>query len=136
MSRATPDRPASSTRRSTVPVPPVPALLAALAAPLLLGPSLSGTPSGTGRPSVGDAASPWPGSTIVAVEGDARYGFSVTRLDGSVEHPPTLSEATAECEEHDDPTDAAVCVARVETRYAGLDDVRLSLEWARRDADR
>ncbi|WP_370185647.1 hypothetical protein [Aeromicrobium sp.] len=111
-----------------MPVPPVPALLAALAAPVLLGPALPGTPT--------DAREPWPGSTIVAVEGDARHGFSVTRLDGSVEHPPTLSEATAECEEHDDPTDVAVCVARVETRYAGLDDLRLSLGWAQRDADR
>jgi hypothetical protein len=115
-----------------VPVPPVPALLAALAAPFLFSPALPGAPSSPGAPSAGDAAPPWPGSTIVAVEGDARYGFSVTRLDGSVEHPPTLSEATAECEEHDDPTDVAVCVARVETRYAGLDDVRLSLGWAQR----
>lgn len=111
-----------------MPVPPVPALLAALAAPVLLGPALSGTPS--------RASDPWPSSTIVAVEGDARHGFSVTRLDGGVEHPPTLSEATAECEEHDDPTDVAVCVARVETRYAGLDDLRLSLGWAQRDVDR
>ncbi len=118
-----------------MPVPPVPALLAALSAPLLFGPGLSGTPSAAGAPSPGDAAPPWPGSTIVAVEGDARHGFSLTRLDGTVEHPPTLSEATAECEEHDDPTEAAVCVARVETRYAGLDDVRLSLGWAQRDAD-
>lgn len=112
----------------TVPVPPVPALLAALVAPLLASPVLPG-PGTVPAPT---EAGPWPGSTIVAVEGDARHGFSVTRLDGSVEHPPTLSEATAECEEHDDPTHAAVCVAQVETRYAGLDDVRLSLEWAQR----
>lgn len=71
-----------------------------------------------------------PGHTIVAVEGDAENGFSVFRLDGSSEHPPTLSESTAECHEHDDPTDVAVCVAEVETRFEGLADVQLSLRWA------
>lgn len=71
-----------------------------------------------------------PGHTIVAVEGDAENGFSVFRLDGSSEHPPTLSESTAECHEHDDPTDVAVCVAEVETRLEGLSDVQLSLRWA------
>ncbi|KQO36248.1 hypothetical protein [Aeromicrobium sp. Leaf245] len=71
-----------------------------------------------------------PGHTIVAVEGDAENGFSVFRLDGSSEHPPTLSESTAECHEHDDPTDVAVCLAEVETRFEGLTDVQLSLRWA------
>lgn len=71
-----------------------------------------------------------PGHTIVAVEGDAENGFSVFRLDGSSEHPPTLSESTAECHEYDDPTDAAVCVAEVETRFEGLADVQLSLRWS------
>lgn len=66
----------------------------------------------------------------MAVEGDAENGFSVFRLDGSSEHPPTLSESTAECHEHDDPTDVAVCVAEVETRFEGLTDVQLSLRWA------
>ncbi|KQP84242.1 hypothetical protein ASF35_04740 [Aeromicrobium sp. Leaf291] len=71
-----------------------------------------------------------PGHTIVAVEGDAENGFSVFRLDGSSEHPPTLSESTAECHEHDDPTDVVVCLAEVETRLEGLADVQLSLRWA------
>lgn len=71
-----------------------------------------------------------PGQTIVAVEGDADNGFSVFRLDGSSEHPPTLSESTAECHEHDDPTEVAVCVAEVETRFEGLADVQLSLRWS------
>lgn len=73
-----------------------------------------------------------PAHTIVAVEGDAENGFSVFRLDGSSEHPPTLSESTAECHEYDDPIDVAVCVAEVETRFEGLADVQLSLAWARR----
>ena len=71
-----------------------------------------------------------PGHTIVQVEGDAENGFSVLRLDGSSEHPPTLSESTAECEEYDDPVRVAVCVAEVETSFAGLADVQLSLRWA------
>lgn len=71
-----------------------------------------------------------PGRTIVAVEGDAENGFSVFRLDGTSDHPPTLSESTAECHEYDDPTRVAVCVAEVETSFAGLADVQLSLAWA------
>lgn len=106
-----------------LPVRPVPALLAATAAALA-----------PFTPALGAGASPTgpdlPSHTIVAVEGDARNGFGITRLDGSTEYPPTLSESTAECSEHDDPTDAAVCVAQVETRYAGLADLQLSLSWA------
>lgn len=103
-----------------MPVPPVPALLAALVA------ATTGAPAPTPAPT----PAPLPDRTIVAVEGDARNGFSITRLDGSTEHPPTLSESTAECEELDDGTDVAVCVAEVRTRYAGLADVQLSLRWA------
>jgi hypothetical protein len=104
-----------------VPVPPVPALLAAVAGlvPLVAVPSAGPSP-----------APPLPGHTIVAVEGDAENGFGITRLDGSTEHPPTLSESTAECTEYDDPTEAAVCEAEVRTRYAGLADLQLSLRWA------
>ena len=80
------------------------------------------------RPDPGDL----PGRTIVAVEGDAENGFSVFRLDGTSEHPPTLSESTAECEEYDDATEAAVCIAEVRTSFAGLADVQLSLAWAQR----
>lgn len=74
----------------------------------------------------------FPGHTIVEVEGDAANGFSVFRLDGTSEHPPTLSESTAECEEYDSPTRVAVCVAEVETRFADLADLQLSLRWAQR----
>lgn len=73
-----------------------------------------------------------PGRTIVAVEGDAENGFSVFRLDGTSEHPPTLSESTAECEEYDDATEVAVCIAEVRTSFAGLADVQLSPAWAQR----
>ena len=72
----------------------------------------------------------FPGHTIVSVEGDAANGFTVHRLDGSSEHPPTLSESTAECEEYDRAIDVAVCIAEVETWFDGLADLRLSLRWA------
>lgn len=105
------------TRAATLTVAPV----LAAAAGLLGSAALADPPSSRHR---------LPGHTIVAVEGDAENGFSVFRLDGSSEHPPTLSESTAECHEHDDPTDVAVCVAEVETRFEGLADVQLSLRWA------
>ncbi|MEH3032571.1 MAG: hypothetical protein PGN07_00660 [Aeromicrobium erythreum] len=78
-----------------------------------------------------DEATRFPGRTIVEVEGDARNGFTIHRLDGSTESPPTLSESFAECGEYDDRTQVAVCRAEVRTRYAGLADVKRSLRWAR-----
>ncbi len=37
------------------------------------------------------------GDTVVSVEGDADYGFTIHHYDGTVLSPPTLSETTAEC---------------------------------------
>jgi hypothetical protein len=102
-------------------------LAALLAAVPLLG---AGAAVAEHRPGPDPDRPSLPGHTIVKVEGDAENGFSVHRLDGSSEHPPTLSESTAECEEYDDPVRVAVCVAEVETSFEGLADVQLSLRWA------
>lgn len=106
------------------------ALLACLTG--LLGGAAVPAPERPPRP----AGSTLPGHTIVAVEGDAENGFGITRLDGGTEYPPTLSESVAECEEHDDATQVAVCVAEVRTRYAGLADVQLSLRWSQERGSR
>lgn len=113
-------------RRATL----VPALLAVplLAVPLVSVPLAAS--AGDGPRPASPRADDLPGETIVAVEGDAAFGFTVRRLDGSTEHPPTLSESVAECHEYDDPTQVAVCVAEVETTFAGLADVQRSLRWA------
>lgn len=77
-----------------------------------------------------------PPETIVAVEGDAENGFTVRRHDGSAEHPPTLSEALAECGEYDTEVDVAVCDAEVTTWYRDLGDLQFALRWARHEAAR
>lgn len=78
-------------------------------------------------------APPWPGETVVAIEGDAANGFSIHRLDGTSEHPPTLSETTAECEEYDTEVAVAVCVAETRAWFDALAEHQLSLAWALHD---
>lgn len=75
-----------------------------------------------------------PGDTVVAVEGDADNGFTIEHHDGTTLHPPTLSEATAECGEYDAEVQVAVCVAEVETWYRDLADLQAAIAWARHDA--
>lgn len=83
-----------------------------------------------------DRAPGWvpPGDTVVAVTGDADNGFSIEHHDGSTLHPPTLSEATAECGEHDTEVQVAVCTTEVETWYRDLADLQVAIAWARHDA--
>lgn len=78
----------------------------------------------------------WPGETVVAIEGDAANGFSIHRLDGTSDHPPTLSETTAECEEYDTEVAVAVCVAETRAWFDALAEHQLSLSWALSERDR
>lgn len=71
-----------------------------------------------------------PPHTIVEVTGDAENGFSIHRYDGSSQHPPTLSEASAECGEYDTEVAVAVCDAEVATWYRDLAELQLALAWA------
>lgn len=66
----------------------------------------------------------------MAIEGDAANGFSIHRLDGSSQHPPTLSETTAECGEYDTEVAVAVCVAEARAWFDALAEHQLSLHWA------
>ncbi len=113
-----PVRPLRSVARPLVTVTALAAVTGlAVGATTLAGAAALGTPSAHGR-------------TIVAVEGDAANGFSVYRLDGTSEHPPTRSESLAECQEYDDPTDVAVCAAEVRTELEWIAEVQRSLDWA------
>lgn len=90
--------------------------------------------SGAGA-ALAPAPSPWPGETVVAIEGDAANGFSIHRLDGTSDHPPTASETTAECEEYDTEVAVAVCLAETRARFDALAEHQLSLSWALSERD-
>lgn len=96
---------------------------------LVSGCSLLAVSAGAGA-APAPAASSWPGETVVAIEGDAANGFSIHRLDGTSEHPPTLSETAAECEEYDTEVAVAVCLAQTHARFDALAQHQLSLSWA------
>ncbi|MGH3362705.1 MAG: hypothetical protein ACRDOM_09645 [Nocardioides sp.] len=88
-----------------------------------VGTALAGTPSGWVPP-------PPPDDTIVRVEGDAENGFGIHYYDGSSLHPPTDSEARAECDEYDRRVARVRCRTQVRTWYRDLADLRQALEWA------
>ncbi len=86
--------------------------------------------AGAGAAPVGPTPPSWPGETVVAIEGDAANGFSIHRLDGSSDHPPTRSETTAECEEYDTEIGVEVCLAETRAWFDALAEHQLSLSWA------
>lgn len=108
------------------------ATAAAVLGTTLVGAATAGVQAGPGT------ARAWtpPADTIVEVTGDAANGFSIRRFDGSTLHPPTDSEAAAECSEYDTEVQVAVCNAEVETWYRDLADLQVALRWARYDAGR
>jgi hypothetical protein len=81
-------------------------------------------------PAVSDPAGP-PPDTIVAVAGDAANGFDISYADGTSIHPPTDSEAMAECSEYDTRVDRVRCRTEVRTWYRDLADLQQALAWAR-----
>ena len=109
-------------------------LLALLAASLTASLGATDGAAARGRP----PAPRWepPPDTIVAVDGDADLGFTIHRYDGSTLSPPTLSETTAECTEHDTAVRVAVCQTEAETWFRDLADLQAALAWARYDAAR
>lgn len=104
----------------------------------LLGASLGASVGATGGAAARErpAAPRWepPPDTIVAVDGDADLGFTIHRYDGSTLSPPTRSETTAECTEHDTPVRVAACQAEADTWFRDLADLQAALAWARYDA--
>ncbi|TYL49999.1 hypothetical protein FXB39_10020 [Nocardioides sp. BGMRC 2183] len=85
------------------------------------------------------AASPEPrtparlaGQTIVEVSGNAANGFSIHRLNGTTEYPPTDSEAMAECSEYDKRWRKARCRAEVRQWYADLGELRRTINYYQR----
>lgn len=71
------------------------------------------------------------GDTIVEVTGNREDGFTIRHYDGSVDHPPTISEARAECLEYDTRLDRVRC--RVETRvwYRDLGQIKRAIAYAK-----
>jgi hypothetical protein len=86
---------------------------------------------GLGVAAVAGGGSP-PGDTIVAVTGNAANGFDIRHYDGSTLHPPTGSEASAECGEYDRRIDRVRCRVEVRTWYRDLADLQQALRWAHR----
>ena len=71
------------------------------------------------------------GDTIVEVTGNRQDGFTIRHYDGSVDHPPTITEARAECAEYDARLDRVRC--RVETRvwYRDLGQIKRAIAYAK-----
>lgn len=79
------------------------------------------------------ASATWtpPGDTITRITGTGSTGFAVEHYDGTVTHPPTTSEAIAECGEYDTLLERVRCRVQVRTRYDALGDTRQALRYAR-----
>jgi len=73
-----------------------------------------------------------PDDTITRVSGNRDDGFTIEHYDGSVLHPPTLSEAIAECGEYATRVDRVRCRVEVRTWYRDLGDTKRALRLARR----
>lgn len=72
-----------------------------------------------------------PDDTITRVGGNRDDGFTIEHYDGSMLHPPTLSEAVAECGEYDTRVDRVRCRVEVRTWYRDLGDTKRALRLAR-----
>ncbi len=71
-----------------------------------------------------------PGDTIVEITGDATNGFAIHHYDGSVDFPPTDSEARAECAEYATRVARVRCRTEVRVWYRDLADTQQALDWA------
>lgn len=112
--------------------------LAALMAAIGL---IAGLGIGITGPSHADDSQPWaPASaraavsagTIVEVTGDRANGFTLYRLDGDIESPPTSSEARAECGEYSKTVKRVRCRAEVRQWYADLAVLRDTIDYYQR----
>ena len=101
--------------------------LATLVAGLALGLGLA--PSGAAPSSPVARVS---GATIVDAKGDALNGFEIHHLNGSVDYPPTDSEALAECGEYDTLRARVRCRAHITTWYADLASMKQTITYYQR----
>ena len=88
----------------------------------------SGSAVGAAAEWVGAAYQPHP-KTIVEVAGDKANGFSIHRYDGTSDHPPTDSEARAECSEYDTRVARVRCRTEVRVWYSALGDLKRSINY-------
>ncbi|HZJ07779.1 MAG TPA: hypothetical protein VFD59_20310 [Nocardioidaceae bacterium] len=72
-----------------------------------------------------------PGDTITRITGTQGDGFTVHRYDGSVDHLPTTSEATAECGEYAGRIRRVRCRTTVRTWYDDLAATKRAIRYAR-----
>ncbi|QIX27900.1 hypothetical protein ncot_15885 [Nocardioides sp. JQ2195] len=93
---------------------------------LLLGLTIGAGHAETRAP---DGWEPPPG-TIVEVLGNPENGFSIHHYDGSWLHPPTDSEAAAECSAQDRRVRRVRCTTRVRVWYRDLGRLRRALRYA------
>ncbi|WP_199539267.1 hypothetical protein [Desertihabitans brevis] len=94
---------------------------------------LAGTLGAAAGPAAAHQPTPEPpGDTVVRVTGDAANGFSILHADGTELHPPTDSEALAECAEYDTARQRVACRTEVRTWYRDLAVLQQALEWAGR----
>ncbi len=70
-------------------------------------------------------------TTIVDVTGDRDNGFSIHFYDGSSAHPPTLSEARAECGEYATRAERIRCRTEVRVWYADLGAMKRTIAYYR-----
>ena len=80
--------------------------------------------------SVAAGADPPGGATIVDVRGDRDTGFAIVHLDGSVDHPPTLSEGRAECGEYARRVERVRCRTALRVWYRELGRLKRALDHA------
>lgn len=71
-----------------------------------------------------------PPKTVVSVQGDRVHGFTIHHYDGSTLHPPTGSEAWAECGEYDRWTRIVRCRTEARVWYRELGKMKRSLRYA------
>lgn len=74
---------------------------------------------------------PPPPSTIVDVSGDRDNGFVIEHYDGSVDYPPTRSEARSACEEYDAKVARVRCRTEIRVWYRDLARTERALDYAR-----
>lgn len=85
---------------------------------------------GGGSAALASVDDPPPGSTVVDVSGDKANGFTIEHYDGTVDYPPTVTEARAECSEYDARVERVRCRTQVRTWYHDLGVLRFALNYA------
>jgi hypothetical protein len=85
---------------------------------------------GGGSAALAAVDDPPPGWTIVDVSGDKTNGFTIEHYDGTVDYPPTDSEARAECSEYHARVERVRCRSQVRTWYRDLGMMKVALDYA------